>query len=334
MDKVRFTSIGGVIELIREFGVDPAEVSERAGFSSTALYTYSPNDYVEYNDIETLLQTAANMTGCPYFGALLGTRQDLSMLGLLGHIMQQSPDIRSALIELKDYTAMQVASGASIRLETAGDYSSLLYQVTGGQPVVKQTNELAISECNRIMAVLYGQGWSPAAIHFTHKAPENPAPYRRIFGAKVEFNQDENRVMFRSEILEKGISQANPELRNILKTHPNLMRCDAGKRLEERIENIIRSTLPTGNCNIERTAALLSIHRRTLHRRLKSEGTSFSQILENTRKKIAAERLSNSSISTVQLAQYLGYADNSAFTRSFKRWYEETPQQWRNKLEK
>ena len=322
-----------MIELIREFGVDPAEVSTRAGFSSTALYTYSSNDYVEYNDIETLLQTAADMTGCPYFGALLGTRQDLSMLGLLGHIMQQSPDIRSALIELKDHTAMQIASGASIRLETAGEFSSLLYQVTGGQPVVKQTNELAISECNRIMAVLYGQGWSPAAIHFTHKEPGDTAPYRKIYGAKVKFNQDENGVIFRSEILEKRISQSNPELRKILKTHPDLARSDTSKSLEERIENIIRSTLPTGNCTIERTAGLLSIHRRTLHRRLKSEGTSFSHILENTRKKIAAERLSNSSVSIVQLAQYLGYADNSAFTRSFKRWYGETPQQWRNKLE-
>ena len=158
------------------------------------------------------------------------------------------------------------------------------------------------------------------------------AAYKRLFGARVKFNQDENRVKFRSNILKMNIPKSNPELRNIFKTHPDLVQSNASKSLAERIEQIIRRTLPSGSCSIEHTACLLSIHRRTLHRRLLSEGTSFSEILESTRKKIAAERLSNSNMSIVQLAQYLGYADNSAFTRSFKRWYGATPQQWRKKV--
>lgn len=330
MDRVRFTSIGGIIELIREFGVDPAHVSKKAGLSSTALYAYSSDDYVDYNVIERLLQSAADMTGCPYFGALLGTRKDLTMLGLLGHVMQQSPDIQAALVELIDHTTMQVPSGAAMQLETAVEYSSMLYQVTGKQPVVTQTNELAIAEFNRFMAVLCGSDWSPTEVHFTHKEHGEITPYRRIFGAQVMFNQDESRVIFRSDILKKSITESNAELRNILKTHPDLVQSDTNKSLSERIEQIIRRTLPTGSCTIEHTTSLLSIHRRTLHRRLLLEGTSFSEILENTRKKIAAERLSNSNMSIVQLAQYLGYADNSALTRSFKRWYGTTPQQWRN----
>jgi len=334
LDKVRFTSIGGIIELIREFGVDPAHVSKKAGFSSTVLDAYSPADYVEYNDMETLLQTAADMTACPYFGALLGTRQDLTMLGLLGHVMQHSPDIQAALVEMIDHATMQVPSGAALQLKTAGEYSSVLYQVTGKQPVVTQTNELSISICNRFMAILCGSGWSAAEVHFTHREHGDIAPYRRIFGAQVKFNQDENRLIFRSDILKKSITKSNPELRDILKTHPDLVQSDANNSLTERIEQIIRRTLPTGACTIERSASLLSMHRRTLHRRLQSEGTSFSEVLQNTRKKIAAERLRNSSISIVQLAQYLGYADNSAFTRSFKRWYGATPQQWRNKMGK
>ena len=334
LDKVRFTSIGGIIELIGEFDVDPANVCKEAGFSSTALYTYSADDYVEYNDIEKLLQTAADMTGCPYFGALLGARKDLTMLGLLGHVMQHSPDIQAALVELIDHGTMQVPSGATLQLENAGEYSSVLYQVSGRQPVVTQTNELAISEFNRFMAVLCGSAWSPVEVHFTHKEHGDRAAYKRLFGAQVKFNQDENRVIFRSNILKMNIPKSNPELRNIFKTHPDLVQSNASKSLAERIEQIIRRTLPSGSCSIEHTACLLSIHRRTLHRRLLSEGTSFSEILESTRKKIAAERLSNSNMSIVQLAQYLGYADNSAFTRSFKRWYGATPQQWRKKLGK
>lgn len=334
MHKVRFTSIGGVAELMRELGVDPAVVMKKAGLPTKFSRSYSKNDYIEYEMVETLLQVAADMTDCPYFGALLGTRQDLTMLGLLGHVMQQSPDIQTALLELKNHLTMQVVSGAKLDVETDDEYSSLVYRVTGGQPIVKQTNELAISECNRFLSILCGFGWSPTEIHFTHKEPVDLAPYRKLFGSPVKFNQDENRIIFQSEILKKCIAHSNPELRSILKTHPDLLLTESGKSLTERVEQIIHRTLPAGTCTIENVAGLLSIHRRTLHRRLKSEGTSFSKVLENTRKKIAAERLSNSNMTIIQLAHYIGYTDNSAFTRSFKRWYGVTPQEWRNNLSK
>ena len=146
------------------------------------------------------------------------------------------------------------------------------------------------------------------------------------------FDRDENCIVFHSEILKKSIAHSNPELRRILKSHPDIVQADANTTLTERVEQIIRSTLPSGHSSIEHAANLLSVHRRTLHRRLKLGGTSFKEILENTRKQIAGKRLRNSDTSIIQLAHYLGYSDNSAFTRSFKRWYGSTPQQWRDRL--
>jgi len=329
MNKVRFSSIAGAAELIEELGMDPVIVMAEAGLASKFLHAYSPDDYIEYEQAETLLQTAAEMTDCFYFGALLGSRQDLTILGLLGHVMQQSPTIQAALIELIDHMSMQIPSGANIRLETTGEYSSMVYQVTGGQPFVRQGNELAISEINQFLRILCGFDWLPTEVHFTHKNRSDSAPYKKIFYAPVKFNQDENKIIFHSEILQKGIAHSNPELRSILKSHPEILQADSNKSLTERLEQIITRTLPTGTCSIEKIAGMLSMHRRTLHRRLKSEGTSFTKILEDIRKKIALERLRNSNITIIQLANYLGYSDNSAFTRSFKRWYGSTPQEWR-----
>jgi len=46
---------------------------------------------------------------------------------------------------------------------------------------------------------------------------------------------------------------------------------------------------------------------------------------------VAIERLQNSDISIIQLADYLGYGDNTAFTRAFKRWFGDSPSRWRKK---
>ena len=76
-------------------------------------------------------------------------------------------------------------------------------------------------------------------------------------------------------------------------------------------------------------ASQMALHPRTLQRMLKEQGSSFSSLLESVRKAIATERLSNSAVPIIQLSDYLGYADNTAFTRAFKRWYGTTPKQWR-----
>jgi AraC-like DNA-binding protein len=65
---------------------------------------------------------------------------------------------------------------------------------------------------------------------------------------------------------------------------------------------------------------------------LKEQGSSFSDLLESVRQSIASDRLRNSNISIIQLADYLGYADNTAFTRAFKRWFGSTPRAWRKSV--
>ena len=80
---------------------------------------------------------------------------------------------------------------------------------------------------------------------------------------------------------------------------------------------------------IEHIANNLSMHPRTLQRKLKEAGISYSEVVENIRKEVATERLENSNITIMQLSDYLGYKDNTAFTRAFKKWFGVTPMQWR-----
>ena len=187
MTKVRFSSLDGVFELIEELGADPADVMAGVRLPGKYLDPEHNTQYIDFEQAERLLQAAADVTECDYFGALLGTRQELTILGLLGHVMQLSPNIEAALRELITYLSMQIPSGASIRLDSAGKYASVIYRVSGDHPFVKQSNELALSEISHFLGILCGFGWRPIEVHFAHKNRSERAPYRKLFGAPVKY---------------------------------------------------------------------------------------------------------------------------------------------------
>lgn len=334
MPLVRIAAIDGFTELVRKVGGDPAVILSKAGLPISFFDDHGPDDYMGYEQAEALLQAAAHKTNCPYFGALLGTQQTIGKLGIVGYIMQQSSNVRVAINQLIDHHSLHVKEGSIMELEVAGDHALLSYKVTGDFKGVTQTTELAISASIVVLGAILGDSWEPTVVHFTHQPPATLKPYYGIFGKSVSFNQEENRVLFPKELLNRKISSADPELNKILLRHIDLLEKEIAKNepssdLYGMVETLIRQTLPLGKTSIRHIASLMAVHRRTLHRMLKSEGLSFTVILENVRKSIAIDRLQNSDISIIQLANYLGYADNSAFTRSFKRWTGMTPQQWK-----
>lgn len=69
--------------------------------------------------------------------------------------------------------------------------------------------------------------------------------------------------------------------------------------------------------------------RRTLHRRLADEGTSFQALLDTLRSEMAAHLLRQRGVSLAEAADLLGFAEVSAFSRAFRRWYHKTPAAWR-----
>jgi AraC-like DNA-binding protein len=74
---------------------------------------------------------------------------------------------------------------------------------------------------------------------------------------------------------------------------------------------------------------MLSMHRRTLNRRLAAIGTTFREVLDDVRFETARELLEYTNIALIEIATTLGYEDASAFSRSFRRWAGCAPSEWR-----
>ncbi|WKE67135.1 AraC family transcriptional regulator ligand-binding domain-containing protein [Gallaecimonas kandeliae] len=99
--------------------------------------------------------------------------------------------------------------------------------------------------------------------------------------------------------------------------------------LVERLRALLLELLPSGSAQLEQAAKGLAISKRTLQRQLAEAGTHFQAELSHTRERLARHYLEASSLSLQEIAFLLGFADNTAFLRSFKQWTGLTASQYR-----
>lgn len=99
--------------------------------------------------------------------------------------------------------------------------------------------------------------------------------------------------------------------------------------MQARVENALLELLPSGRTHIDDVVRELAVSRRSLQRQLSHEGTSFLDILNSARARLAQHYLLNTGLGTAEVSFLLGFADPNSFFRAFRRWTDATPEAWR-----
>jgi AraC-like DNA-binding protein len=92
---------------------------------------------------------------------------------------------------------------------------------------------------------------------------------------------------------------------------------------------MLPSLVTTHSDSLVVAAKRVGLAARTLNRRLAAEGTSYLQLREEARYAIARQLLTETRMPANQVADRLGYANSSAFTRAFRQWSGKAPAEWR-----
>ena len=90
--------------------------------------------------------------------------------------------------------------------------------------------------------------------------------------------------------------------------------------LQSMVANQLASLLPRGESRAAIVAQQLGMSQRSLTRHLAEEGTTFAEILEQLRQRLAARYLADDRMSVQQIAWLLGYSEVGAFNHAYKRW--------------
>lgn len=160
--------------------------------------------------------------------------------------------------------------------------------------------------------------------------------YRRFFGASIEFGCPENRLYFDSETLDRPVVGADPEVVPYLERLALKEFEQFGHRpgTPETTEDLIRAQLEEaileGAFDLVDMARRLNVSERTLQRRLKDEGVSYRELVDEVRRDLAIELLRAPEHTIHQIAAKLGYNHPASFSRAFKRWTGQPPGKFRS----
>ena len=311
-------------ELLSELGVDPQLTLTSVGLPASSLD--SPDNRIPYSALGRLLTESARRAGRPYLGLLVGGLWTLGHMGLVGQLMKHSPTIGDALRTLAVFHRLN-SDGGTVFLFESKDVVTLGYAVH--QPNVDGIEHIydtvLVCGCNYIRELL-GPHWNPLKVVFARARPVDPQPYRDYFRARLEFDSDHTAVYLPRRLLDQPVPGADPKTRRQLEAK---VEAATATDLLVRLHRALRLLLLTGGSSGDYVAQQLSMHRRTLHRRLKAQGTTFQQVLDGVRWDISRQLLGNTKLSLDDVALATGYADPSTFIRAFHRWSGTTPVKWR-----
>jgi AraC-like DNA-binding protein len=309
----------------------PITVQQRVGHRPKLFG--NPEHRISYLARGRLLAHCVQRSGCAHFGLLVGQRASLRSFGLIGLLARSAPDAGSALRSLVRHFHYQ-ARGAVLALEVDGDLAVLSY--ASYQPRAEATDQVgdgAIAIAFNLLLELCGPDWAPIELRFAHRRPDDVAPFRRLFKAPLRFDAEQYAVVFSASWLARALPATDPDLRRLLQQQIDKLEHQHEDDFAEQVRSVLRHALVTGHAGADQIAALFSVDRRTLNRRLNAQGAGFQQLLDEVSFEIARQMLTDSAMDIVEVADLLGYASASAFTRAFRRWSGDTPAAWRERAE-
>ena len=324
---VRIGATAGLVPVLRNLGFDSTLLLTEAGADITLFD--NPENWVSFVDRGRWVAHCVERTGCRHLGLLVGQLNHMRSLGLVGLLVRHSPDVESALRSLVRYFRLH-ARGAVTTLDVQGRSAMLGFETYApGTEANDQIEDGAMAASFNVLRALCGPDWNATEVCFAHRKPENVRPFREFFRAPLLFEQEQNYVAFHSSWLRHRLPEDDPDLRQLLEQHIEALEVKFSDEFPEQVRSILRTALLTDHASAAQIASLFAMHSRTLHRHLAAAGTSFRELVDESRFEISRQMLTETDADVSHVANVLNYADSSAFTRAFRRWSGTTPAQWR-----
>jgi AraC-like DNA-binding protein len=329
---IRATNLWGYGDLVRELGADPAPFLAR--FHIPPGIEDQEDAFVSFEPFVRMLEASAAELGCTDFGLRLSRWQGLDILGPIAVIARNAQTLLDGLEAIARYLYVHSpALKLTVTQRTAETDLQFTFEVTEpGLADVPQGYELSMANGVRMIRLLGGLQARPRAISFMHDQLGSDTAYDEALGCPVLFGQTWCGFELPLELASKRIDSADPETRRIATKYLEAHFPPSSAALSERVAELARRLLPTGHCSAEVIADELSMHPRTLQRRLAEEGVRCQALIERERRDQAARYLAEPRFHLSQIAGLLGYTEQSTLNRSCRRWFGKTPRQYRADL--
>lgn len=322
----------GLMELAAAKGAPRSELLAAAGLTPDELQDQDAR--VPFAAYVALMRAGKALSGDAALALHYGEAVDISEVSIVGLIGQASATMLDAFRGLNRYVPLIVET----ENEDGGDRFRMKMLDGGAWLVDARTRpndfpELTESAFAQLVCGprRLGRGPNLLAAHFTHPDPGYRDEYERILRCPVTFEAAWNGMRI-DPAWSAGEVQRLPRYAfGVLAEHADALLADLAKSksVRGRVESLLMPVLHSGETGMDWVAEQMAVSRQTLFRRLKAEGVTFEQVLDELRHRLAADYLSARKVSVNETAYLTGFSEPAAFSRAFKRWTGVSPREWR-----
>ena len=272
-----------------------------------------------------LWRIAVAATGDPAFGIKVANHYKHTTFHALGYGTSASSTLKEAFERVQRYCHV-VSDAVDYQFFRQG--AQYHFIIEPAVEITAQAIDALVSTYLRMCRSLIGSHYSPLSIELQHERPAITDDYERLWRAPLRFGAAQNRLIFDSDSIERLLETGNPELAR----QSDAISSRYLARIERfnivaRVREVLTQRLRDREPSQEEVAEILNVSARTLQRKLGDSGTTFKEILDETRHALALAYLS-APHSVSETTYLLGFSCTSSFTRAFRRWTGLSPSDW------
>jgi AraC-like DNA-binding protein len=317
-----------LVAVLDENGVGCDDVLAAAGLARSDLL--SPDLRTPWPQFAELWRRATQCA--PDVGLVLNTRFPDGQMHIVSHLALRSENIRAGLGACCGYFSL-VSPSERLVLEPEGNATAVVYRCDRAVAEIPQLVEHYFALTRRILGSALGRPLPFEAVQLRAERSAPEAAYRERFGVMPDFSAQRNAVRLSEETLQWPLPTRDVYLREILeRVAARAVPRAATESWSERTSAWLATTLLQGrSASLDTTAAALAVTASGLRERLRSEGQTFRDLLDQTRRDLAREHLVRG-LSATEVAYLLGFSEPAAFQHACRRWFGVAAGEVRKKL--
>lgn len=313
--------------LLAKRGVDTPALLAEVGLTRDAL---DGDALIPYAQVQALIAMVIERSGCQWLGLEFGAAAQIHTHGVVGHATVASGTLETALRTLARYAGLRLRA---VRLQLECGPSITTLRIVPAYPL-GDAGEFIVDALlviiERMLQTLSGDHPIEAHYQLPRARPPWAARYAEFLTGCVSFGGAvETLLQFDPAALERACLTADARA-YVSATQA----CDAKLGSDTDLSARIRARMATCTDRYPTAAELageLHVSQRSLFRRLHRDGLSYQGLVDERRRERACELLIRSDLSIERIAEQLGYADTSNFSRTFRRWLGQTPRDYRRR---
>lgn len=323
-------SVQAILTILEEEGLEASACMEGSGVSAADVLSVDTkiSDAQEIEITTRALDMLPNKAG---YGIRAGKALRITTFGVWGLAILASPNFREAFQIITRFADLSFLL-SRVTLVERGDVAELVVDMDHLPRSIHRFvfERYYAASATFLREMLPDIDLNRFALHLPFSDARYETELARITGRQIVSDQSGYAMAADLDWLDQPLPQADPlthahfvgQCQALLNDHNQLP--DFSQRVRDFI---VRSTDYAPK--LEHVSAEAGLSARSFRRKLESEGTTFTQLVADTRMALAKELLTTTGLSVGAVAARVGYSETSSFSRAFTHHWGQSPSQVR-----